>query len=329
MKAKKFITAVVGLLLLAVFLSLMFTFTVRRTEIVLVSSAMGDSQILIGSDDAGFKWRWPWPFQQVHKLDGRVHILESNQAQVAGAGGGEVMASVYVGWKVNEEKAEEFRKSYESAGSVEKMMAKAEGDLRNAVDASRSEVFGRVNVKTLLAPESEEEGKAVFSKLESEIQGKLENDLKNYGIEVRFVGIKRIALSPTLANSLIEGMVQSKRSRVDAIMRETEARQQAIRDEAMNQFEAAIQEAERNATRIRQEARNKATDMYEEMEKKHPKLAIFLKTIHGLDVLSENQSVIILTDKSPIVSLLRETEFDFKLLEEIDDNETGVIKPQK
>ena len=85
MKAKKFITAVVGLILLAVFLSLMFTFTVRRTEIVLVSSAMGDKQILIGSEgDAGFKWRWPWPFQQVHKLDGRVHILESNQAQVAG-----------------------------------------------------------------------------------------------------------------------------------------------------------------------------------------------------------------------------------------------------
>ena len=49
MKAKKTVVFVIGVLLLLVFLSLMFTYQVRSNEIVLVTSWSGEPQIKYGS----------------------------------------------------------------------------------------------------------------------------------------------------------------------------------------------------------------------------------------------------------------------------------------
>ena len=84
MNAKKLVVFVVGLLLLVVFLSLMFTYQVRSNEIVLVHYWSGPPEIKYGSttimsekvvkerndkklpeNDAGIQFRLPWPLQKV------------------------------------------------------------------------------------------------------------------------------------------------------------------------------------------------------------------------------------------------------------------------
>ena len=187
-------------------------------------------------------------------------------------------------------------------------MAQAQGDLGDAVDAIRGEVFGDVKVMDLLAPV--QDGKDEFSKLEDQMEDSLhDNLLEQYGIKIKFVGIKRIGMSPTLANSFVEGMVRAKESRISAIKRQTESELQDIRNKSEDDYQVAIADAERNATHIKHQARTEASAKYEEMEKKHPQLAIALKNIRALQVLGETQSTIFLTDKSPIMHLLTGSGF--------------------
>ena len=329
MKAKKVIILVIGLFLLGIFLSLMFTFQVRNTEIALVRSLQGDPRILNGNneDDAGFHIRWPWPFETVRKLDGRVHIMESNYAQLGGSSGGDVMASVYVGWKVSD--AEQFRVAYEGQGDVKKMMEKAERDLRNVVEKARGNVFGTVKILSLLSPDVGGGGNIAYEKLENDMKGRVEaKALTDYGIEIQFLGIRRIGLSPTLANSFVEGMAKAKKNLTAAVTMKTQSEIQSIQDISEKEANDIVAEAENRARVLVQEAENNASIKYQEMEKKHPKLAIALKTIRALEVLSANPTTLILTDKSPIVSLLSESGFSLPTLPQ-ENNGTVVIPRNK
>ena len=89
---------------------------------------------------------------------------------------------------------------------------------------------------------------------------------------------------------------------------------QSIKDISEKEANDIVAEADNRARVLVQEAENNASIKYQEMEKKHPKLAIALKTIRALEVLSANPTTLILTDKSPIVSLLSESGFSLPTL---------------
>ena len=135
-------------------------------------------------------------------------------------------------------------------------------------------------------------------------------------------------MSPTLANSFVEGMAEAKKNLTDSVKMQTQSKMQSIRDISEKEANDIVAEAEDRARVIVQEAENNASIKYQEMEKKHPKLAIALKTIRALEVLSANPTTLILTDKSPIVSLLSESGFNLPTLPQ-GNNGTVIIPKNK
>jgi len=327
MKAKSTVVLVIGSLLLAVFLSLMFTYQVRSNEIVLVDSWSGGRQIKYGSattvtdgnegngtsreveSDAGIQFRLPWPLEKVYKLDGRTHVLETGFDEELGAGGETLLVSAYAGWHVNN--ANLFRTKFGDQRTAPLMMRKAKATLRDHVESARDEVLG--GTKLFMTPEEmefrkENQASLTYMEAEKKIKAIVETKAKGLGLGIKFLGIKRVGLPETQAQGIIEGMVQFKGTKINALNQETQQQSEAIQNTAATEALAIIEKAESNATRMRNEARSKVSEIYAEADSSAEKarLAITLKQIKALEVLRAKQIQLIISDNHPLFNVFDE-----------------------
>src|SRR5688572_31517796 len=127
------LTLVVGVILLIIFFLLLFTFQVRQTEIVVVTTFAKPSATPI--DKPGLYFKWPLPIQKVYRFDKRIHNFEDNYEQMPTADGHALLASVYVGWTI--EQPREFFNSF-PAGSP----SAAEPQLKSLVRSVKQAIIG-------------------------------------------------------------------------------------------------------------------------------------------------------------------------------------------
>ncbi len=310
MNVKRVITVVVGGLLLLIFLSLMFTYQVRTTEIALVSSWFGPDRIIYGSADTarsgvaaspGINLRLPWPFQTVHKLDGRTHLFESNYDQVGGDGD-TLLMQVYAGWRVGN--AEKFRSVHQGAGtSGEEMMRLAEVNLAGMINRVRQAQAGRYKITSFLG---EANGTDAYRQFEGELEQGLK-DLKPddaYGIEVVFVGIKRVGIPRTVAQSVIQAIIVTKREEVEMVNEKAMALSKSIIQRAEAEARGLLAAADDNATKVIKAAEGQVQEDFAAMERKNPELAILLKKIKSIEALRNSPTTLILTDQNPLLEIL-------------------------
>ena len=323
MKAKKIVISIIGVLLLLVFMSLMFTYQVRSTEIVLVTPWSGPPEIKYGSadmmseevrkareakglleSDAGIQFRLPWPLQKVYELDGRVHVMETGLDEELGAGGETVQVAIYVGWNVAD--AERFRSQFERFRSADTMMREARVQLSKFVSDARSEVLGTTKLMDFLG--SDGAGPKVYDDAEKEILNKVATKAKALGLEIQFLGIKRVGVPGNLANAIIHGMTEYKKQEIKTLDEETERERSVILKVASTKARAIREQAENNATRLRNQARSKVSEMYAKADNSPEKaqLAITLKQIKALEVLRDKNMQLIINDKHPLFKFLSE-----------------------
>ncbi|MBL68004.1 MAG: hypothetical protein CMO74_06065 [Verrucomicrobiales bacterium] len=309
MNAKKTVVFVIGTLLLLVFLSLMFTYQVRSTEIVLVQSIFGDPEIKDGNQDAGLHFKLPWPLQEVYKLDGRVHVVETGFDQELAAGGETVLVSVYAGWFVKD--AEQFRKKFSSAGSADDMMLMASEHVRGRVVNARSEAVGTTKLEDLL-----DNGQSLYDTLEkkllaavqgvpSDAEEEGQSLLDEAGLEIKFLGIKRVGLTETIANGVVDSMAQFKQKQIDAVTTATESEEGRILTIAQNQAKTIVNDAENNATKQKSEAMEKVQAQFVNAETNRLKaeVAITLKKIKALEALRAKPIQLIISDNHPLFNI--------------------------
>ncbi|SVB94409.1 uncharacterized protein METZ01_LOCUS247263 [marine metagenome] len=299
MKAKKIVVFVVGLLLLMVFLSLMFTYQVRSNEIVLVHSWSGHKIKYGSKDDAGLKFRLPWPLQKVYKLDGRVHVMETGLDEV-----GSLEVAVYAGWHVKD--AEKFRKEFGRFRSAEAMMRQAQVQLNELVKGARTDIMSSKVLDFL--EKKEGESSLDYVKAEEEIREIVEKKAEDLGLGIKFLGIKRVGLSDTLAQGIIEGMVTYKQARINALNEETQRASAASKNKARTEARAIEVQAESNATSMRNKALAEVTKSYKQADssEERARLAIILKQIKALEVLRGKQIQLIISDNHPLFNVFDE-----------------------
>src|SRR6266704_6931320 len=96
---KRNLTILVGALLIAIALLLLFVFQLRTTEVAVVTT-FGKATRPITEPGAYF--RWPYPIQMVHRFDQRVQNFEDKLTEGLTRDSFNLLASVYVGWKITE-----------------------------------------------------------------------------------------------------------------------------------------------------------------------------------------------------------------------------------
>jgi membrane protease subunit HflC len=285
------ITLVTGGLLLVIFLAMLFTFQVRKTEIAVVTTFGRYSRSIA---DPGFCMRLPWPIQKVHKFDRRLQVFESKHDQSITSDQINLIASVFVGWKIAGD-ARVFLERFN--GDVAEVERQLEPVVRNA----KSEVLGLHRFSDLVSTNAAD---LKFDALEREMLERIQPRARSdYGLEIELLGIKRLSLPESITTTVFERM-RAERQRLSAkFQAEGERDAKIIRARADGQANEILANARAAAARILGDAEVQAQHHYAVFEK-NPELAIFLLQLRALEQSLKEKSHLVLDQKTPPFNLL-------------------------
>ena len=282
------ITITIGVLLLFIFGLLLIFFQVRTTEVAMVTTFGKPTRPVT---EPGAYLKWPWPIQQVYKFDKRIHNFESKFEQVFTADGHSLLIKIYAGWNITQPQVY-FPKFGESVLELEKALS----------GLARSAYSGVVGMHPFSDFISTDEKQLKFEKIEREILELIQKDVqaKGYGVEVKFIGIKRIGLPESVTKLVFERMQAERQLQVQRI--ESEGRREAsdIRTAANLASQKVLAEADNEATRIRGEGDKLAAASLQVLDQE-PELGKFLIQLRALeDFLKDRTTLILDTQTSPL-----------------------------
>jgi membrane protease subunit HflC len=286
------LTLIIGFILLVVFALLLFAFQVRTTEVAVVTTFGKPTRPIT---QPGPYFKWPWPVQKVHKFDQRIHNFESKFEQVLTSDGYNLLIMVYVGWKIDE--PELFFPRF--SGSTARAEESLEGLVRNAY----SGVVGKHAFSQFISTDEKE---LKFVEIEQEMLQKIQADVRtnHYGLEVKFLGIKKLGLPESVTQLVFERM-KSERAVQEGQIRDEGMRQsEEIRARANLESANLLAGADADATRIRGLGQSEAAKSIKVFEQ-DPPLANFLQKLDGLELFLRERTTLLLDESTSPLDLLR------------------------
>jgi modulator of FtsH protease HflC len=283
------LTLIIGLLLILIFGLLLFTFQVRTTEVAVVTT-FGNPTRRITEPNLYFKW--PWPIQKVWTFDRRVQNFEDRLTEGLTQDSFNLLTSVYVGWKVSDPTA--FFPRF--AGSTDPIAA-AETLLDQWLGNTKTAVVGRHPLSDFV---STTDNGAAFLAIENEILETIQAQIStnNLGLQVEFLGIKRLQLPESVSQSVFDRMTSERKMLADRFQYEGEAEAQRIRSEAERKAAELLANAEAQATQIKGKGEAEAAKSLAVFQQ-NPGLASFIFRLNALEGSLKDRSTLIFDQHTP------------------------------
>ena len=206
-----------------------------------------------------------------------------------------LLISVYVGWKISQ--PDLFFPRF--AGSTNRAEESLEGLVRNAY----SGIVGRHPFSHFI---STDEKNLKFAEIEQEMLARVQSDAKgnNYGIDIKFLGIRRLGLPESVTKLVFERMESEREVQVSRIKADGERQASDIRERANYESSKLLTDAEAQAQKILGEGEKEAARSFE-VFKQEPNLAIFLLKLKALEQFLQNRTTLILDQNTSPLDLLR------------------------
>jgi modulator of FtsH protease HflC len=287
------LTLVVGVILLVIFFLLLFTFQVRQTDVVVLTTFAKPSAEPITTP--GLYFKWPMPIQKVYRFDKRIHNFEDDFEQMLTADGHSLLASVYVGWTI--EKPREFFNSFPSGRA-----ASAEPQLESLVRATKQAVIGGHPFSDFVSTDPKQ---VKFTEIEDEILRNIKDAaLSKYGVNVHFVGIKRLGIPETVTQKVFDRMTAERQKEIDRLRSQGESAAATIRSDANRDRDEILSKAIAEAYAIRGEADREVSKHFAVFQQ-NGDLAVFLMQLQALESTLSNRSTIVADTSMSPWNLLR------------------------
>ncbi|HEX2010775.1 MAG TPA: protease modulator HflC [Roseateles sp.] len=241
--------------------------------------ALGEIKEVVA--EPGLKFKLPPPFQNVVFLDRRMQTLDSPESRaIFTAEKKSLVIDWLVKWRVSEP-----RQFIRNSGTD---MRNVETRLSPIVQAAFNEEVTKRTVLAVLATERE--------KVMNDVKRRLEDEAKQFGIEVVDVRIKRVDFAANITDSVYRRM-ESERKRVANELRSTGgAEGEKIRADADRQREVIVAEAYRDAQKIKGEGDAKASALYAESFGRDPQFAQFYRSLEAYRTAWRSKSDVMVVD---------------------------------
>jgi len=323
---KKIINIIIFALLLLIFGSYMFTFQVRQDKVVFVETfgKRGDA-----IQEPGLKFRWPWPIQEVYTFDRRIHLLTTQYGQIS-TGDSSLVVQPYLGWRIQENPKTFIGRAKGNTATARR--ASVENILRQALDGAVTSVFGNkenliVTAKTLHSGEKEQgedQNKGhTFEDLEKDIFSNVKVKAEEMGVELKFVGIRRVGITEHSVQVTLNSMVTQWNDEAATDMKNAQDEALRIRTSAMNAKASAIEEANAKADIIAAKASADQAKIFSELQEKDADLAAFLSELNAMEAVLEKETTLVLDEDFPFLEPLR-GKFLFKETALPDSSKSGI-----
>jgi len=291
---KNRVNLAVGIFLMLVFVLLLFSFQVRQTELAIVTTF---EKVTRTVNQPGFNFKWPWPVQKVYYLDRRVQNLETKLEETLTKDSRNLLISVYAGWAISD--PARFFPNFPGAS-----LAEAGRRLDEMIRSKKNETVGLHEFRRFISTDEKE---LKFGEIELEILNKVRPEaLANYGIEVKFIRIKRLGLPESITQKVFDRMQKERQRLVQKFQGEGESRATEIKTAADRDRDKLLAEADAEATRIRGQGDLEAARAYEVFQQK-PDLAILLLKLQALEETLKERTTLVLDQQTPPFDLLRDT----------------------
>lgn len=288
------LTVVVGAILLVIFFLLLFTFQVRQTDVVVVTTFGKPTRT---ETEPGLKFKWPYPIQQLTRFDKRIQNFEDDFEETFTLDRYSLLSAVYVGWTIADPM--QFFRSFPK-GDPEAAHPQLKGLIRTAKNAA----VGNHNFSDFISTDAKQ---LKFVEIEQEMLNSVKEDArKKYGIEINFLGIKKLGLPESVTQKVLDRMTAERQREVERLKALGESDSIRIRSDAELKRDTILAEADRKATEIRGKADAEAAKSFEAF-KVDPELANFLFKLKSLEEFLKNRSTLIMDERSSPLDLLRST----------------------
>jgi membrane protease subunit HflC len=283
----------VGVILLIIFFLLLFTFQVRQTEIVVLTTFAKPSARPI--DEPGLYFKWPLPIQRVYRFDKRIHNFEDTYEQMLTADGHSLLASVYVGWTID--RPSQFFNSF-PAGTP----AAAEPQLKSLVRSVKQAVIGKHPFTDFVSSDPKQ---VKFAQVEQEILRQIQSSaVTNYGVKIEFVGIKQLGIPENVTAKVFDRMTAERQREIEKLKAMGEREAIGIRSAADRDRAEILAQAEKEASAIKGAADAEATKHFGTFQQ-NQELAIFLAQLRALEsTLGKGATLVVDPTISPFNLLL-------------------------
>jgi modulator of FtsH protease HflC len=287
------LTLIVGALLVVIFVLLLFTFQVRQTEIALITTFDRPSATYI--TEPGFRVKWPPPIQKVYKFDKRTQTFDHDPIEeTLTRDNFNVLVQVYAGWKIS--RPDLFFSSFPSGRA-----AAAHPTLEALVRGAKNAVVGQHPFSHFVSTNPEE---LQVARIEREMLERIQGPaLNNYGIEIQFLGIKKLGLPESVTQKVFDRMTAERQSEVDRLQGQGEAEAKKIRTDADGQHDRILARASAIATEIKGQAEAEASRSYAVFEQ-DPELAILIYKLRALEEASKQNATFFLDTRTSPFDLL-------------------------
>ena len=290
---RNILTVVIGAVLIVIFALLLFVFQVRKSEVAVVTTFGRPVRDLT---EPGAYFKWPWPIQKVYKFDQRTQNFEDKFSENLTADSNDLLTSVYVGWRISDAAA--FFPKF-AGGSVPAAQRMLESMLRSA----KSAVIGRHPLADFVNADPKE---LKFDAIENEIEQAVQSELRtnDCGIDISFLGIKKLGLPESITQTVFQRMTSERQILISKFQYEGEAEAQKIRAAADRQAAETIADADAAATRIRGEGEAEAAKTLPIFQQ-NPELANFLLRIDALKQALNQRATLIFDERTPPFDLFQ------------------------
>ncbi len=291
----------IGGLLVVIFALWLFVFKVRQSEIALVTTFGKPTGEPISQPGAYFKW--PWPIQKVHVFDQRIQNLSDSFEETQTHDGRILMCEVYLGWQIKDPAA--FYPKFASSSLVDPerdSIAQAERKLQDIARSFKKARIGKHDFSDLI---STDPGQFKFEQIENEILADMQANVSsnNYGIELKYLGIKQLGLPQSTTDKVFEAMRTDRARLVNQIMAQGTRQAAAIRQDANSESQRLIAEAEAKAKTIQGQGQAQAAQDLAVFEQ-NPGLANFLLELNALQAALGSKAVLIFDKDTEPFNLL-------------------------
>ena len=289
---KQKISFLIGIILLLIFASILFIFQVRQSEVAVVTTFGSYSRTI---EDAGLRFKWPWPIQKVYRFDNRLQNFERKFEQTTTGDAKPLIIEVYVGWRISDPKI--FLERFN--GDI----MKAEQNLESLVRDAKNSVIGQHPFRDLISPREED---LKFNDIEEEIVAAIQIEAKDdYGMEVVFAGIKQLGLPESNTQKVFERMRADRQRLVKQFQGEGESRAMEIRSKAEAESTRILNEAKAQAIEIEGKAEAQANEYYKVFQE-NPDLAELLLGLEALEAATKEKTTIVADPSTPPFNLFQE-----------------------
>jgi membrane protease subunit HflC len=130
------------------------------------------------------------------------------------------------------------------------------------------------------------------------VKMRLEDESKQFGIEIIDVRIKRVDFVPEVTNSVYNRMISERKQVANQLRAQGEAIRDTIRAEADKQVSVIVAEAALDAQKTKGGADAQATQIYGDAFGRDPKFAQFYRNLEAYRASFNNKSDVVVVDSS-------------------------------